>query len=174
VSRVDFDEPGADPPPGYRKPQERMHRPAAALRRGARIEQPDAAGPLDERQVRVAEDDRIAPREPPDEPLLPAGGRTRDVHHPDPDLLDLENELLREQLPQRRLVGVPVHRLHRRSDRAQLLQHRHGREVAPVKDQVGPAQRLQTDLGEPSGSPREVRVGDDDYFLRQGCCFVEC
>jgi hypothetical protein len=122
----------------------------------------------------MAEHDRVAAGEAPDEPRLPPGRRPGNVHHPDPDVLDLDYELLRQERSQRRLVGVSVDRLHRRPDRAQLLQHRHGREVAAVEDQVGPAQRLETDLGEPSGSPRQVRVRDDDYFLRQGCCFVEC
>ena len=43
---------------------------------------------------------------------------------------------------QRRLVDVPVHRAHRRAERAELLEERDGDEVAAVQDQVGAAQPL--------------------------------
>jgi hypothetical protein len=60
--------------------------------------------------------------------------------------------------------------VHRRSERAELLEHGDGRDVAAVEDRVGLPQPLQTRLGEPSGSPGKVRVRDrhDDRHDGEG------
>jgi len=93
-----------------------MERPAPPLGRRARIEEPDAPGPLDDRQVGMAEDDRIAARKPLREPIRAPGRRAGYVDHADASLSQLDNELLRQQLAQRRLVRIPVHRLYGRPE----------------------------------------------------------
>ena len=109
---------------------------------------------LDDRQVRVAEHDGVAAGESRRQPLLPTRRRARDVDEADPDVLDVDDELLGQPVAQRRLVRVPVDRADGRPERLQRLEERERREVAAVEDQVGGAARLQNDLGEPSGSPR--------------------
>src|SRR3954447_3168858 len=111
--------------------------------------------------MRVPVGDRVAPREARDEPRLPPRARSTVVRHADPDRPDLDDALRREQCAERRLVGIPVHRVHRRPERAQLVEERDARKVARVQDYVGAAQLLHARLGEPPGSPRKMRVGDD-------------
>src|SRR3954447_2486983 len=81
-------------------------RPPPPLGRRARIEEPDVAMTLGLRLVGVSEDDRVAAREPAEQPLLPPGRRPRDVDHPDPHPFDLDHELLRQPFAEGRLVGV--------------------------------------------------------------------
>ena len=138
-----------------------MELPAPALGRRARVEQPDTLVALDERQVRVTEDHGPAAAEPCRQPLLAPGRRTRVVGHPEPRALHLQDELLRQKRPERRLVGVAVDGFHGRAERPELLEHGQRREVAAVEDQIRRVAAVQTFLGELSGSPRKVRIGDD-------------
>jgi hypothetical protein len=92
------------------------------------------------------------------------------VQHPDPRAAELDHELLGQEVTERRLVHVAAHPVHGRPERAQLLERAGRREVAAVEDRVGGPQALETRLGEPSGSPREVRVRDrrDDRHGGEG------
>ena len=108
---------------------------------------------VDLREVRVAVDDGVAAGEAPHEPFLRAPPRAGDVGHPDARAARLDDELLRQQLADGRLVGVAEDGVDRRAERAQLLEHRQRRDVAAVEDQVGGAQPLEARLGDPSRSP---------------------
>ena len=66
--------------------------------------------------VRVAVDDRCAAGEAARQPLVPPGRGTAVVHHPDLHPAGCDDELARQELLQRLLVGVPVHRVHRRPE----------------------------------------------------------
>src|SRR4051812_26160302 len=146
-----------------------MKRPPPALGRRARVEDPGLLVALDLRQVRVAVEHRLAAGKAPEEALLPPRRRPGDVHDPEPRATDLDDELLRQQLPQGRLVRIAVDGVHRGADRPQLVQHGSGGEVAAVDDRVCTAKLLQTCLGEPAGSPRKMCVGDrrDEHGARR-------
>ena len=126
------------------------------LGRGARIEQPDALPLLDEREMGVTEDDGSAAGEPGQEALL----LVRSVPHPNASSGHVDDALLRQELAQRRLVDVAEHRVYWRPKRLELLEEDDGRQIAGMKNQICRAQPLQTELGEPSGSPRKMRVRD--------------
>ncbi len=122
------------------------------------------------RDVRVPVDDGVAARESSRETCFPPRSRAAVVGHPDPEPprvtrghagVDLGLETRGKRSPQRRLVGVAVHREHRRPDRPQIVEEAGGREIAGVQDQIGPPQLPEERLGEPSGPPRKVRVRDD-------------
>jgi hypothetical protein len=130
---------GPDLPRLELEEEHRVERAAAALRRGAGVENPGTGVPLDDRQMRVAEEHRVAPREASKETVSPPGCRARDVNHPEPDARGMDDVLLRQALAHGRLVGVAVNGLDRRADRRELIEKRDGREVAPVEDQVGAA-----------------------------------
>ncbi len=125
---------------------------------GLRIQTPLV--PLDLRQVRMAVEHGVAAREAPNEALLPARTRAGNVDDPDPRPAGVHDELLRQQLPERGLVRIPVDGVDGRAEQAQLLEHGQRGEVAGVEDHVGRPQPVETCLGEPSGSPRQMRVGD--------------
>jgi hypothetical protein len=93
------------------------------------------------------------------------------VGHADARAACLDDELLREQLAHGLLVGVAEDGVDGRAERPQLLEHRDGRDVAAVEDQVGCAEPLEARLGDPSRSPRQVRVGDrrDEYGADTTC-----
>ena len=69
--------------------------------------------------------------------MTPAPG-TRVVHEPDADALRVNDEPLRKRVAEDGLVDVAVDRRNGR-ERAQLLEHRRGGEVADVEDQVSDA-----------------------------------
>jgi hypothetical protein len=83
------------------------------------------------------------------------------VRHPQSRALHLDDPLDRKERLQRRLVRIAGDGLHRRPQRAKLLEERDGGEVAGVQDQVGGPQSLDARIRQPPRAPREVRVGDD-------------
>ena len=131
-----------------------------ALGRAPGVDDPDLPVPLELRQVRVAVDDRVAAREPGDEPFLPSGARTRDVHEPDPYTFHVDDPPFGKARLQRELVHVAANGLDRRQ-RRQLFEHARGDDVARVQDQVGLAEVAQAFVGKPSSASREVGVRDD-------------
>ena len=90
------------------------------------------------------------------------------MHHPDLHRAGRDDELARQELLQRLLVGVPVHRVHRRPERAQLLQEREREEIAAVQDQVGSPQPFDTRVGQDPRAAGQVRVGDDGDVHAEG------
>jgi hypothetical protein len=83
------------------------------------------------------------------------------VRHPDPGATELDDELLRERLAERRLVGIAVDGVHRHAERVELVQDRGRDEIARVQDRVGRRQPAQALLRQPARPARQVRVGDD-------------
>jgi hypothetical protein len=160
VSSGQRDDASLEPPAAYLKERHRVVRRAPALGRAAGIDDPDLAVPLELREMRVAVDDRVAARKPGDEPLLPAGARTCDMHEPDPEILDLYDPTLGKGRLQRRLVDVAPDGLDRR-ERLQLVEHARSDDVASVQDQVGLAELPQALVRKPARASRKVRVRDD-------------
>ena len=91
--------------------------------------------------------------------LEAAAARTGVVDHRDPGSLGLDHPLLGQQPAQLRAVHVAVHAHQRRPDRLELAQDLEGREVACVKQQIGPRDPLDARLRQPPRAPRQVRVG---------------
>lgn len=140
--------------------------------------------PLDDRQMRVPEENCGAAGETAAQAVRPAIRGAGDVDEAERGAARLENELLRQLGDERRLVDVAVDGVHGRPDRPELLEERDGGEVAQVEDEICRAKPVQTRLGEPAGSPRKVRVRDSrDEHGRvqrrrtgfwQGACLDEC
>src|SRR5436190_11032217 len=103
--------------------------------------------------MRVAEDHGGATEEAPREPLLAPRRGPGVVRHADSRAAGVDDEVRRQQLPQRRLVGVSVYRVHRRPERLQLLQYGYRRQIAAREDQGGAPEPFQTRVGEPSRTP---------------------
>ena len=80
------------------------------------------------------------------------------MHHPDLHRAGRDDELARQKLLQRLLVGVPVHRVHRRPERPELLQEREREEIATVQDQIG------------GPEPFHARFGQDAERRGAGAC----
>jgi hypothetical protein len=81
----------------------------------------------------------------------------------DPYVLHKHDQLLRQLLPQRRLVDVAEDGVHRRPERAEILEGRERRVVASVEDQVCLAQPAYTLVGQQPRASREVRVADRSH-----------
>ena len=137
-----------------------MPRRTAALGRAAGIDDPDASVPVELRHVRVPVDNRVAAREPRDEPFFPPRTRARDVDEPDQDIIDLDHSALGKCGLQRGFVHVAVHGLDGR-ERRQILEHACADEVPRVQDQVGFGQSRQALVRGPPRPARQVRVRDD-------------
>lgn len=75
------------------------------------------------------------------QPLVAPGGRAGVVHEPDPQVLGLDDAPLGEELLQRPLVHVAVHRLDRRK-RTELLEHGCRGQVADVEHERRLAEEL--------------------------------
>jgi hypothetical protein len=131
-----------------------------ALGGAAGIKDPEPAVPGDLGQMRMAEDDPVAPGEARDQPGFPPGSRPRIVHDAEPGLPQLDHRLRRKERPQFRLVDVPVHGVDRR-ELAQLIEHAQRDEVAGVDDQVGRRELAQAGIRQPPRAARQVRVGED-------------
>ena len=128
-----------EPPAVHLEERHRTVGRTPALGRAPGVDDPDLPVPLELRQVRVAVDDRVAAREPGDEPFLPSGARTRDVHEPDPYTFNVDDPPFGKGRLQRGLVHVAANGLDRRQ-RRQLFEHARGDDVARVQDQVGLAE----------------------------------
>jgi hypothetical protein len=74
---------------------------------------------------------------------------------------EADGQRLRQQLPQRRLVDVAVHRVKPRVQRPQVLQHRRREEVTGVDHDLRRADLLDAGRREAALAPRHVGVGDD-------------
>lgn len=81
------------------------------------------------------------------EPRGPPGSRPRDVHHADPYAADLDDVFLRQLRLQDAVVQVPVDRLDRRTQPAQLIEHRRCDEVAAVEDHIRRAAQCDATFG---------------------------
>src|SRR4051812_13524580 len=77
------DELGTDLPRFDLEEQHGVERPTPPLGRRAGIQDPDTGVPLDDRQMRVPEEDSIAAREAGEETILAPGCGAGDMHHPD-------------------------------------------------------------------------------------------
>lgn len=110
--------------------------------------------------MRVPVHDQPATREAGPQALRPAGSRAGVVYEPDANAFRLDDQLLRQSVPDRGLVHVSVHRLQRRQG-AQLLEHIERREVADVQDQVGGSEKSQASVRKPALAARQVRVADE-------------
>ena len=115
---------------------------------------------LDQRLVRVAEDDDLAVREARRHAGRPPGRRAGVVHHADADAVDLDHPRLRHHADQVQVVAVAEHALDRPVG-LQLGQHGVAHEVAGVQDAVGPLALLQQASGQRAPAPRQVRVRHD-------------
>jgi hypothetical protein len=130
------------------------------LGRTTGIEDPHFSEPRRVWHMGVAVHNGVTARKRRRKALSPTGSRTRHVNDPDANVLDLHDPPLGQVRPQRGLVHVPHHSLHRR-ELTQPLEHADADEVARMENEIG---RLQTSeaLGrEAPGPPRHVRVGDD-------------
>lgn len=108
----------------------------------------------------VAVDNGVTARKRRRETLSPTGRRTRHVNDPDANVLDLHDPPLGQVLPQRGLVHVPHHGLHRREP-TQPLEHADADEVTRMENEIGRFQAPQALGREAPRPPRHVRVGDD-------------
>ena len=104
--------------------------------------------------------DRVAPRKGVGEPRMPPGSTAGVVHKPDPQALGFDHEASGQCLAQRGLVHVAVHGSNR-SELLELLQHRCGRHVPGVDDELGPLEQAQTLLWKAAGAARQVRIPDE-------------
>lgn len=142
------------------QPDDRVCRRAPSIGRTAGIEDPDAAVALQLGQMRVAVDDGRAAWKAGDQARLSPGPATRVVNDAQSCLPHLDNPFSRQERSERGLVHVPVHR-EDRSERAQLLEHALGYEVARVNDQVGRGELAEASVGQPSPASGQMRVGED-------------
>jgi hypothetical protein len=110
--------------------------------------------------MRVAVDNGLAPRKRGRQSLLTTDGGARHVHHPDSNLLDLDDPALGQNLTKLRLVHVPPHGFDR-GELLQLLEHPERHEVAGVQDQVGLPQPTEALRRQSTHPARHVGVGDD-------------
>ena len=99
--------------------------------------------------MRVPVDDRGAAGKARRQPLLPPGAWAGIVCHPDHAVPgDLDDVRLRQAFGQCRVVHVPVHRMHRRAESAQLVEDLLGDDVTGVENQVGRAEPLDARIRE--------------------------
>jgi hypothetical protein len=91
---------------------------------------------------------------------MPPGGAAGVVHEPDPQALGFDHEASGQCLAQRGLVHVAVHGSNR-SELLELLQHRCGRHVSGVEDELGPLEQAETLLWKAAGAARQVRIPDE-------------
>ena len=146
------------------------------LGRAARIEDPEPAVPRDLWLMRVAVDDGVAALEPTGQPLCAPARLTGVVRHPDAHFPNLDDVAPREELLQLAVVHVPVD-CFERTELAELGENLRLHEVARMQDQVRTLEIRKALGGNPSRSPRKVRVRDDRderqapglvFFLRAG------
>ena len=156
------DQPRLETAAAYLDHEHRAGRGPPPLGRATGIEEPDPLDALGLRKVRVPVDDGVGARKASRQTRLAPDPRARHVQHPDSRLLDIDDAAFREQAAQLRLVGVALDGRQRRPERLQLLKGRDTRDVAGVEDQVRAAQELDTAVGQPARSARQVRVGDND------------
>src|SRR5215208_363582 len=133
---------------------------AAAFRGASGVENPAVAVQRHLRQVRMAVDDGVAIREHRHQALRSSVKPPRNVDHADPRTSNLDHSALGEELVESGLIHVPDHACDR-PEPLELSERLDGDEVAPVKDQLGFLERTHALVGEPAGTPRQVRVGDD-------------
>ena len=88
-------------------------------------------------------------------------GRPAVVGHHDPRALRLDDAHRRQPQAHLRLVDVAVHRVDRRPERLQQLEHLERDQVARVQDRVGGAQPRHARLRQRARAPGHVRVADD-------------
>ena len=141
--------------------EQRADRRAAPFGRAAGVENPRRPHSVGLRHVRVPVDDGAAIAETRSEPGLATDPRARNMDQTNPRLLDFDHAFLRQQLAQSRLVGIAPDGVDRRPQRAQLVEHRNGRDVAGMKDPVSGPQQLEALVGESPRTPRQMGVGDD-------------
>jgi hypothetical protein len=104
--------------------------------------------------------DDVAVGEGGAEPLVSPVARAGVVDEPDAKALGFDHAPGGQRLAKGRLVHVPVHGLDR-PDLAQVLEHRGGREVADVEDEIGGAEKAQAVVGKPPDAARQVCVADE-------------
>jgi hypothetical protein len=110
--------------------------------------------------MRVAVDDGVAAWKRRRQSVAPADRRPRHVNHPDPNVVDLDDPALGQDVPKRPLVHVPDYSLDR-SELPKLLVDRKRDEVAGVQDQVCLLEPPQALRRQPTRTAREVGIGDD-------------
>ncbi len=147
---------------GHLRDSHRVVRCPASLRRAARVEDLKAIGrPLVQRNVGVAEDDRIGLREAAFHPLEAPGRRSGVMNDPDLRLLRPHEFGLRERRPHVGVIDVAVDGDHPRPERLEITEHRQAHEVPRVDDEIGCPQPRDARVRERSLSAREVGVRDD-------------
>ncbi len=109
--------------------------------------------------MRVPVRDDVAARESAPQALVPSMTRPRVVNEADPEAFSLDDAARRQLAPESRVVHVPVNRLHG-AELSQLGEHRGGREVAHVDDEIGGVEQAQARVGKPARAARQVRVAD--------------
>ena len=116
---------------------------------------------LVQRQVRVAEHDRVGVREaPPQLPEPPCRGPAVVREH-DPRARRLHEPHRGQPHPHRRLVHVAVNGVQRRAERLEQLEHLDRHEVAGVQDRVGGAEPRHACLRQRARASGHVRIADD-------------
>ena len=118
-----------------------------------------------QRDVRVAEHDRVGVGEAFAHSLEPPGRRAGVMDHPDPDACQLHGPPLREPHLQLPAVDVSPHPVDRRTERLEVFQHLQLHEVAGVQDRVRLLEPLHARVGQPARPARQMRVRDhrDDH-----------
>lgn len=109
----------------------------------------------------MAEDDGVSRRKASAQTRQPAFGRAGIVSYRDGSPADLDLQLSRQRAPQRLLVDIPMHGVDDRAARLHLLKCRGGEEVAGMDDRLRCRNQLDAALGQPTGSPGHVGVGED-------------
>jgi hypothetical protein len=109
----------------------------------------------------VAEHDRVGVREAAAHALEAPSRGARVVDHRDQHALGANKARRGQAHHDRGLVDVAVHRVQRRADRRDLLEHVRADEVARVEDRVGGGEVVEARVRDRAGAAGQVRVGDD-------------
>lgn len=109
----------------------------------------------------VTEDDSVRSREAAAQAGQATGGRSGvmdDGHGP---LSQLELERLGQDVSQRRLIDIAVHRVDRGTEAFELVENDCREEIAGVDHRLGLADQLHASIGKPAGALRHVGVSED-------------
>jgi hypothetical protein len=151
-----------------RQPHRVMGR-ASPLGRAAGVEYLEVVLVLVERDVRVAENDRVGVREPEPKASEPAAGRPGIVDDPERHAARQRDHALgSEATAQLERVHVSEHGLDPRPDRLDLGERFLGHDVAAVHDQVAAGKAFDADGRQLAPSTGHVRVRDDADQHRVG------
>lgn len=104
--------------------------------------------------------DRVAVWKDLGETRMPPGRTAGVVHEPDPQALGFDHAASWQCFTQRGLVHVAMHG-EDRSELIELFEHRRGRHVSGVEDDLGPLEQAQALLWKATGAAREVRIPDE-------------